>query len=206
VEIYDLCIMIPILAQSVENLTDARYFAARQVDWISLTAEAAGREVLDLDRVREIASWLDGTQLVLSFDETPVAEALWLTRESGISAVSMPYRELSEDPGLDLFMRVSYGTPGWSGQLSRVFRNGCFAVLQDLPADLPVEELKALLPTPFLRKKCFLDTAVDADKLALVDKELPGVGFCVNGSSEEKLGVKSFDELDLDMDLLRPWD
>ena len=122
--------MIPVLAHSVENLTDARYFASWQVDWISLTAEEGGKEVLNMASIKEIVSWLDGSQLIASFDETPLEEAMWLTREAGLGALMMPYQPVSENPDIDLFFSVQLEDPASGEKINTALRNGAHMIIR----------------------------------------------------------------------------
>lgn len=200
--------MIPILAHSIENLTDARYFASWQADWIALTAERAGQTVLDMSAIREIASWLDGSQLMLSFDRTPIEEAVWIGNEAGISTLLVPYQELKEHPGADLFLRVDLGGDAdRSGDINTAFRHGAHVVLTGAEWTEKIRQmLDDVLPTPFLRKKCFLDLPLTEDLIRQLDDRFPGIGFCLAGSQEMRPGYKSFEEIDELIEVLRPWD
>lgn len=200
--------MIPILAKSIDNLTDARYFASWQADWIALTAEKEGKEVLDMSAIKEIISWLDGSQLMLSFDKTPLEEAAWLTRESGLQALMIPFQKMDKDPGLDIFMTLEMDDPTRAAEnLHQAFRQGNFVVLsggREIGGQLAF--LREVLPTPFLRKKTFLDFPLTGDMIPLLDESLPGVGFCLSGGLEERPGYKSFEDIDELVEVLRPWD
>ena len=200
--------MIPILAKSIENLTDARYFASWQADWIALSAEQGGKPILDMTAIKEIVSWLDGSQLMLSFDQTPLDEAIWMTREAGLQAILLPYQALSVDPELELFMSIDIRDEALAAvQVSTSFRHGAHVVLNTDHWTPQTESfLAAVLPTPFLRKKCFLDIPLNEELVRQLDETLPGVGFCLSGSQEERPGYKAFDELDEIVEVLRPWD
>lgn len=200
--------MIPILAHSIENLTDARYFASWQADWIALTAEKDGQAVLDMSAIREIASWLDGSQLMLAFDQTPLEEAVWLGSEVGINTIMVPYQELREHPGAELFLRVSLdGAPDRAGDINTAFRHGAHVVITAAEWKEDYWQLlEEVLPTPFLRKKCFLDLPLTESLIRELDDRFPGIGFCLAGSQEERPGYKSFEEIDELIEVLRPWD
>lgn len=200
--------MIPILAKSIDNLTDARYFASWQADWIALTAEREDQEILDMSAIREIISWLDGSQLMLSFDKTPLEEAVWLTRESGLQALMIPFQKMDKDTGLDIFMTIDMDDPKRAAEnIHQAFRQGNFVVLSggsEIEGQLSF--LHEVLPTPFLRKKSFLDLPLTGDMIHLIDETLPGVGFCLSGGMEERPGYKSFEDIDELVEVLRPWD
>ncbi|MEM1220587.1 MAG: hypothetical protein AAGH79_16820, partial [Bacteroidota bacterium] len=58
-------LQIPVKAAAVRNLTDARYFAAREVEWIGFTIEPEnGNQVAE---VRAMKEWLDGVQFMAEF-------------------------------------------------------------------------------------------------------------------------------------------
>lgn len=199
--------MIPVLAHSVENLTDARYFASWMVDWISLTAERGGHEVLNMTSIKEIASWLDGSQMIVSFDRTPLEEALWFTREAGLGALMLPYQPVGDNIDVDIFFTIDLDEPNSGEMINTALRNGAHVVIRASAYNPEVaDRLSDLLPTPFLRKKAFLDMPLDVDMVRDLDESMPGIGFCLAGSQEEKLGVKSFEDLDEIVETLRPWD
>jgi len=200
--------MIPILATAVENLTDARYFASWQADWIALVAERSGQTVLDMTAIKEIVSWLDGSQLLLSFDQTPLEEAEWMSREAGLRAVLLPYIPLSGDAATDHFLTIDLGDRDVAAEkISTAFRNGAHVVLSGNEWKEGTEQfLEQILPTPFLRKKCFLDLPMTTSRIEQLDDRFPGIGFCLSGSGEERPGFKSFEQLDELVEVLRPWD
>lgn len=199
--------MIPVLAHSVENLTDARYFASWQVDWISLTAEKGGQEVLNMTSIKEIVSWLDGSQLMASFDQTPLEEAIWFAREAGLGALMIPYQPLSESTDIDLFFIIDLDDASSGEKINTALRNGANVIIRAREYDQKLSDRFAdLLPTPFLRKKAFVDLPLNTDLVKELDDKLPGIGFCLAGGQEEKLGVKSFEDLDELVETLRPWD
>lgn len=52
-----------VIAANITNLTDARYFAARGVDYLMFEVKA-----LSLDKILEIKEWIEGPEHILSFD------------------------------------------------------------------------------------------------------------------------------------------
>ncbi len=54
-----------VIATQVENLTDARYFAARGTDYLLYDLEE-----VTVDLVRQIQEWVSGSQTLLLFSET----------------------------------------------------------------------------------------------------------------------------------------
>jgi phosphoribosylanthranilate isomerase len=200
--------MIPIFARSVENLTDARYFAAWQVDWICFTYERDGEILVDVGDLKEIAGWLDGSRFAMEFDKTPLQDAMWLAEEAGVEAVLVGAREAGIHSGLDLFTKIKWDdAKDMAEVLEGVLTQGSQVVLEMGAAKGQWQDsLVMALRTPTLWKRVFVDRVMDMEAVRALDERMPGIGFCVRGSEEEQLGVKSFDDLDDLMEGMRDWD
>ena len=58
---------IKVKASSIANLTDARYFAARGVEWLGFPLGGGG-DGLDLATVKAMSEWVDGVVFVGEFN------------------------------------------------------------------------------------------------------------------------------------------
>jgi len=54
-----------ILASQINNLSDARYFAAYPVDWMSFVGNPNASNYLDLEQVNEIIGWIAGPKILM---------------------------------------------------------------------------------------------------------------------------------------------
>ncbi len=141
-----------LMATHISNLTDARYFAARMVDY--MVFDPALLHVDAISTIKEIQGWIDGVTWVLH--GTTATDALHFIMEetnisAGLSADSLFLRHFSDQ---FLLSDGEVVAPG-----------GTWLTLRNKVPD-----------SNMLRNY---------------------VGLVISGSGEEKVGFKSFDELDL---------
>lgn len=82
-----------IKAAGVNNLTNARFFASYQVDWIGLDMDPLSPNGLTVDQVKEIMQWLAHPQLAAEFTNRSSDEAAFLCKELGLKGAQIPYEQ-----------------------------------------------------------------------------------------------------------------
>jgi hypothetical protein len=177
----------PILVRHVAHLTDARYFAAAGVDWISL-------DVVDdaesFARFQAIHDWVEGVSVAaepLADDEDLLARILIELRPAGmivpIEAANMI------PPDVQCFFAVEADA---AVNVPRGARR--IVVLPEKMASehnsWAEEDLLETEWTPGLLRR-------------MIDAGYAG-GYCLHGGREELTGVKDFTPIDEIMDVLRP--
>ncbi len=177
----------PILVRHVAHLTDARYFAAAGVDWISL-------DVVDdaesFARFQAIRDWVEGVNVAaepLTDDEDLLARILIELRPSGLilpvgAATAVP-------PDVQCFVAVEADAaervpPG----ARRIVVLP--ATMTDVPGSWTKEDLLETEWTPGSIRR-------------MIEAGYAG-GFCLRAGGEAITGVKDFTPIDEIMDLLRP--
>jgi phosphoribosylanthranilate isomerase len=55
-------------ASSITNLTDARYFAAWEVEWLGFNLEAGSEDYIEPKNMNAIKEWVDGVKIVGEFN------------------------------------------------------------------------------------------------------------------------------------------
>jgi phosphoribosylanthranilate isomerase len=190
-------------ASSITNLTDARYFAAREVDFLGFNLEAGTPGYLDPIFMRAIREWVEGPVVVGEFGQTPVEvvreaaqfyglEAVELTAVSGgwrlpagsldgLTVVLDVSRLAAEREALAELLAATAQQVGWfavafaaddEAWREPFWRDLCRAYPFLVQFDLPAGEWRA---------------AVDG---------LQPAGLILRGGEEERVGIKSFDELE----------
>lgn len=166
-----------ILVQNITNLTDARYFAAWGVDYLSFNMIPDSEYFLPWEKISEIIEWVEGPQALIE------ANALEFLEGVDGHILSSMYSSLPLNK--EAFFRIPLAE-----------------VIKGLPAGnyivkiISEEDLDVLAQVENHAPGCniFLDICdFDIKKL---DK-LPENGIVIQGGEEEKVGVKSFDELDI---------
>lgn len=199
-------------ASAITHLTDARYFAAWETEWLGFMLSPGTEASIDIRQVAAMREWVDGVKICGEFgfaDLTDIETAIeFLKLESIQVGMLTPLETLAKLNGkveiiqeivveayitaeeleelleerkemVDYFLLqftkggltwpdVSGGTPFGTDQLEAWAKK--YALLADLP-------LVDITPTALLAK-------------------IPFKGFSVQGGAEEKVGYKSFDELD----------
>lgn len=199
-------------ANALTNLTDARYFAAREVEWLGFSLEADSDDYIEPAVMKAIKEWVDGVKIVGEFNQPDLP-----TINSAI--------DLLEIDLLQLGSFVDYATLKAASEKLPVIQE----VIID--ADTSTDFIETILSqhdslvTHFLfnfSKNQFSWQDIQAGKvisieqlvdwteqysillelnwsaknvLPILDAAKP-TGICLKGGAEEKVGYKSFDELD----------
>lgn len=80
-----------IKAGKVNNLTNARFFASYQVDWIGFDMDPLSPNTLSPELAQEIINWLVLDNLMGEFDNRSVEEVLHLAKLLNMRGVQVPY-------------------------------------------------------------------------------------------------------------------
>lgn len=166
-----------VIAQNIINLSDARYFAAWGVDYLSFNTIPDSEYALDLDKIKEIKDWVEGPLCLIE------TNALDFNEVADGHILSNIYNSLPLNK--EAFYRID------------------------------IEEIKKGLPSgKYILKLESLKTlnnlnAIDADKTQGIElflditsiglenfDKLGNYDIVIQGGEEEKVGVKSYDELD----------
>lgn len=194
-----------IKASSITNLTDARYFAAKEVHFLGFNLEEGTPSYLDPMYMKAIREWVAGPKIVGEFLNASPAYAAEAAGFFGLDAVQLNavghLNELHQLAGVETILRIDASLE--REVLEPLFRGGSayadFFLLDcsALPdwADRLFEqknwwnELFALKPT-------ILQADFTPEHLPSLMNDFKLGGLSLIGGAEEQIGVKSFDELD----------
>lgn len=207
---------IKVKASSITNLTDARYFAAREVEWLGFPLGNGGDGLSPLF-VKAMADWVDGVKIVGEFDLSTASEIKELSGQVEIDTVQVgmftPLVDVRQLDGLSVIKEVvveaSTSADELSEHLSAFGPHVEFFLLNFSKTGLSWNDLKNGSPFPisFLQNICEtysilleVDAPVNAINEILETVRPTGLSFA--GGEEEKVGVKSFDDLDEMLDEL----
>jgi len=180
---------IKIIASSISNLTDARYFAAWAVDALSFDLE-----MIDRDEYFAIKDWVEGVKILLEtkeeFSDLEIHEA------DGI--IYMPHHEIQKDSILSSQTKVSAGLAILN---SLSFKEG--HILRSGNEWYNFDSKTREQWISFAKEhNCFLDVPLSMSDLhKYADADLI-YGLVLRGGDEEKVGFKSYDELDQIFDIV----
>ena len=165
-----------VIVQNITNLTDARYFAAWGVEYLSYNLNAASPYAVSLEKIMEIKGWVEGPKTLIESGSVEFLEGIdGHILEEAFSSLPIN-KEAFFRTTLDNFI---HGLPGGNYIIKAQADN--------------LDTINKLTSDQLLGHNLFLDiTELDFDLL----DQLPDHGLIIQGGEEEKVGVKSFDELD----------
>ena len=201
-----------ILASAIGNLTDARYFAAMGVDWMSYNLNPGTDGYLSPTQVAAIKEWVEGPQMMGMFDLHSAEEIDLLTKDLGFEALQLGMfctldtvlQIESELPKLkELVIEKDTSLSALESQLQDFAPHVSHFILNFEKAawtfadwqthtEFNTDSLQELCSTyPILLAVNF------SPEEMLQCLDLYSIqGFLVKGGEEEKVGYKSYDELD----------
>ncbi len=168
--------MTKFFAKNIHHLTDARYFSAMGVEWMSFLI---GQDGISEHAFHGIVEWIEGPKIGVEGD----VELASLSDYTVIRA--RDYIEPSDTNilqiGLDMWSQAPYELEAKAillsvNSLEEIREHSSFLENQNIPY--------------------FLDTHFSNDQLINITKEISNVGIAISGSNEEKLGFKDFDDID----------
>lgn len=200
-------------ASGVTNLTDARYFAAREVEWLGFPV---GNGISAL-AAKAIAEWVDGVKVVAELDFPDAGELESVASQLGLSAiqvgmftpvtalataaVAVPFIKEVVPDGLsvaDLTAHFAEYAPHCGLFLLNFSKAGLNWADLKKGQTIPTSALQALLA----QYPTLVEMDVAAADLPEMLSALQPFGLSLSGGAEEKIGFKSFDDLDEMLDVL----
>jgi phosphoribosylanthranilate isomerase len=202
---------IKVKASQITNLTDARYFAAKEVAWLSFNFTEGSENYIEPIRARAMFEWVEGPHIVGEFDGLTAAEINFYTEGYQLSHIQVGtnvktadifdlkaefiIKEIAVETSFDAeilrgLMRP-LATTVEAFQLNFERHGLSFSSLKTKDSKLSLGDLKMLCD----EFKIILVIDFQADALEEI-LQLNLYGLSLQGGEEEKVGLKSFDELD----------
>lgn len=201
-----------IKVSSITNLTDARYFAAREVRWMGFCLDENAENYIPPHIFKAIVEWVDGPQIVGEFGLMPAAEIRNMAAKLDLQIVQLDFlagvdvaqdltgefeiiKEIVVEPASDEATLAA-----WMEQFASFcdyfildFEKNNFSK-NDLESGAPVS--MNFLKQIFQKYKCLLAIRESAENMEWLTDALRPHGLSLRGGGEEKTGFKSFDNLD----------
>lgn len=199
-------------ASSVTNLTDARYFAAWEVEWLGFCLDPKSEDYVQPQVLKAMEAWVDGVQLVGEFDMQTADEIRTALELLPLDAIQVgpftPVETLIElRPTVPVIKAIiperSIPLNNLKVMLEEFLPHSAFLLLHFDRADISWQQLQKGegIGSTALAQLCedypiLLSINTQAEDLENLLETLKPVGLNVKGGAEEKVGYKSFDELD----------
>ncbi|HMQ48813.1 MAG TPA: N-(5'-phosphoribosyl)anthranilate isomerase [Saprospiraceae bacterium] len=201
---------IKIKAGGITNLTDARYFAAREVEWLGFNLVSGSAHYMEPNQMKAIKEWVDGVKILGELDmlDALAIEKAWQELELDVVQVGhftvLDALKPLADKSIPIFkewvIEKAETLEGLAEQLAlfQPYVQGFVLDFQKNGINWRAlngaqKESLAHLCENF---PCLLSMEVTPNELQEIITLLQPMGIQLTGGSEEKVGLKSFDELD----------
>lgn len=210
--------MVKIKVSSVSNLTDARYFAAKEVTWLGFCLEHGAPQYIAPASMLAMREWVGGVLSIGEFGMASGDDLMDTALNYRLDAIQVgmftPLETLESLQGqITIFREVVVQPDSTATSLRAEIQRAAHLVdntiLSFLPGRISWSQLQTGNPVTVedLQALChefqiFLDLPWDTATLDAVLRWVKPNGIVLHGGDEEKTGVKSFDELDELFELL----
>lgn len=198
--------MIPIKANALSHLTDARYFASMEVAWVGFNLDPLAENASSPAFIKAIREWISGPSFIGEFNYTPANDILTIAESAGLDTLQLgplfDYNELSVIPDsytlfADIRIDSNIPDPAVNTFLQRHSGKINYYILNFSNITEPISvQWKDALVSLCQTYPIFIYCNGDAQQVAENIQYFKPFGYCLSGGSEEKTGLKSFDELD----------
>lgn len=191
-----------IIAGPIKNLTDARYFAARGVQAVFFDIRPESSDYIPEYEAIAIKEWIDVDQLGFVMPGNNVVEDLLMAKNLKLNFVVWTNESATTQTASE-----SKTMKYWKGNINDLDTAKTKELLNSfdhLIIESPNQSaLDIIVSDQNLFETCYLMAEnILNDKTAIVKWVNDGGKICLTGGEEEKVGLKSFDELDDIIDLL----
>lgn len=177
-------------AADIENLTDARYFAAWGAAWMSFSIDNKDVQTKELLRIKEIIDWVDGPKMALRFpEEMPAEQLMEIAVELKVDGIIIDEKSADQ--------LTSFGQ-----DIKLIIPKKSVAEIEDCAFDYilwNVDSADQILEIPSELKEeyqIYVDTDWDSSFISKNASVFNHLGLVLKGGAEEKVGYKSYDDLD----------
>jgi len=169
-----------IIASNIRNLTDARYFAAWMVEYMSFDLSAGSEAYIGPENIKEIIEWLEGPEFIGNI--------------CGHEDMNFILENMTSHALAGIITDKKSIVDHWDFAQGKLFY--CTSQFEDIRN---LDTIIICSPSDAsayanVGQEVFIDSTDFS--LELLDDPKLRAGFCLEGGEEIKTGLKSFDELD----------
>jgi len=178
-----------IIATDITNLTDARYFAAWGVDMLCYNIDPDTEGSLTTHQFKEITEWVEGPTTGIKIAGLAIPETMSSDGLDIKSVIISPFIDKADLPtSVENIYRICTIEEGWQDD------NKLILTLSKAVDHLSKNEISQIKSIS-IDKEVYLDGIFKASDLTNIES-FGVTGIILKGGDEEKVGYKSFDELD----------
>jgi len=179
-----------IIATDIANLTDARYFAAWGVEGMAFNMDPSASDSMTIDQVKEIVDWVEGPDTMIKMEGLDVLENLGeIQSKVDVRGVIVgPFIDTATLSNFDKIYRIC----SLEGDVND---HEHLILLLPFDFDKISTDQKEKIKSITSGREVFLDANFTSSHLDEIGN-LGFTGIILKGGEEEKVGFKSYDELD----------
>ncbi len=198
-----------IKASAVNNLTDARYFAAFYVEWLGFNLEPNTPDYLPATQVKAIKEWVEGPTIVGEFgnmDLAAIQTGIKLLELEAVQVGHFAEKTLIDAIQVPVIKEVIWNPDSTLEQLEAHLQDlqpsVAYFLLDFSKNNITWDDLQAGKVISLADLQGLAETYPLLLKLSIKAKDLEDLleldiqGLSVKGGEEEMVGYKSFEELD----------
>lgn len=201
---------VDVQASAITNLTDARYFAAREAKYLCFDLSDGS---VTPQAVAAIKEWVDGMEIVGAFAVENVGEINALAEDLSLDVIQLgAFYQLSDIEQLASYkiakQIIIEPNIDWQNYEEQLMNSSTFVhhfILDFQKSNIAWSDLTSMqveqLKKWCVQYKIILDLPFQTDQLPELIQLAPHA-IDLKGGEEEKVGFKSYDELDDILDLL----
>lgn len=194
-------------ASEIANLTDARYFAALEVEWLCFNLEKGTESYIEPQTVMAIKEWVEGPKIVGTFGLQSTEYIQQAVATIGLDAIQIghfvPINQILMLRDTPIIKEVFVGDQLNTDEIGEhIFMHSAYIHAFSLKGSVTWSSIKEnSFQVAFLKKMCtdyniIIDFEFKAEEVLELLQAISPLGINVKGGEEEAVGVKSFDELD----------
>lgn len=206
-------LQLSVKASQITNLTDARYFAAREVEWIGFSVDTGSESAVQPQKINAIKEWVEGPKIVAEFGLQTLDEIKSLVEYLQVDAIQINMLSdaiaISEIVDLPILKEIVIDSEDFSDVQTMIKTQEAiveFFILDFAKNNFKIETLNndsfQLLKTLCASHKILFSINDQKEIISDFIERVKPYGLVLLGGEEEMVGFKSFDELDEILDLL----
>ncbi len=201
---------LPVFAGRISNLSDARFFSAYGVDWMSFICNTISTHYIAPVQIKEILNWLSGPKIcinVIGCHPDEINQLVDELKPDGVLVDEFQAVDALEEQGLQIFRQILVGTDYSAADLGKHKKQvNTGLVLNFETNSIPFTDQQIqMLQTADLGFPIYVDAQFSLPILGdLVNN--PVCGVYLRGGLEDKVGIRSFGELQDFMEFLEQLD
>ena len=190
---------IKIKADSIANLTDARYFAAMLVDFLGFQLDLSHDDRLSPEEFHGIKAWVEGPKIVAQVGKTPPSLLQEVYASDDFDLVSCDINLAAYPDAETIYTYIPASLQSLAHQE--------FSKEHIYQLDLSLIEEQQIYKGHLLSELCaqhklFISAPSHEGHMRKLITDIRPYGISVQGGAEEKVGFKSYEELDVFFDQL----